>query len=225
MSSLRQRIAERLVLAQHTAAILTTFNEADMSAILTLRANHKEAFKAKHGVDLGFLSFFVKSAVAALKAVPALNAQIQGNELVQNHFYDIAVAISSDRGLVTPVLRDCDRLGMPDLERAIALAAKKVRERTVTLDELTGGVFTVSNTGVFGGLLGTPILNPPQSGILGVYAIKRRPVAVEERVEIRPMAYLALSYDHRLVDGKEASEFLTHAARALEHPDPSSLEI
>lgn len=225
MTPLRQRIAERLVLVKNQTAMLTTFNEADMTGVMAMRARHKEAFKARYGIDLGFMSFFVKAVVDALKAVPDLNAQIQGSEIVQNHYYDIGVAVSSEKGLVVPVVRDADQLSFAGVEMAIADLARKVRERTITLGELSGGVFTVSNGGVYGNLLSTPILNPPQSGILGMHAIKKRPVVVDDQIVIRPMMYLAVSYDHRIVDGREAVTFLKRVVECIEAPERMILEI
>lgn len=225
MSPLRQRIAERLVMAQQTAAILTTFNEADMTNVLAWREKHKQAFKEKYGISLGLMSFFVKASVDALKTVPQLNAQIQGDEIVENHYYDIGVAISSDRGLVVPVVRDADRLSFGEIELAIAQLQKKVQSKTLSLADLSGGVFTISNGGVFGSLLSTPILNPPQSGILGMHAIKKRAVVVNDQVVVRPMMYLALSYDHRIVDGREAVTFLRRIVQCIEDPERMLLEV
>ncbi|MGC8724326.1 MAG: 2-oxoglutarate dehydrogenase complex dihydrolipoyllysine-residue succinyltransferase [Acidobacteriota bacterium] len=225
MSPLRARIAERLVLVKNQTAMLTTFNEADMTQVMALRERYKEVFQAKYGIPLGFMSFFVKAAVDALKAVPQVNAQIQGDEIVQNHYYDIGVAVSSEKGLVVPVVRDADRLSFAEVELAIAALAKRVRERTITLGELSGGVFTVSNGGIYGNLLSTPILNPPQSAILGMHAIKKRPVVVDDAIVIRPMMYLAVSYDHRIVDGREAVSFLKRVVQCIENPERLMLEI
>jgi 2-oxoglutarate dehydrogenase E2 component (dihydrolipoamide succinyltransferase) len=225
LSPLRQRIAQRLVDAQHTAAILTTFNEADMSAVMAWRDAHKVMFKEKQGVGLGFMSFFVKAAVDALRTVPKLNSQIDGDQLVQNNFYDIGVAVGTEQGLLVPVLRDCDTLSFAGIERAIGDVAKRARTKKITLQELSGGCFTISNGGVYGSLLSTPILNPPQSGILGLHAIKRRPIAVGDEVVIRPMMYLALSYDHRIVDGAEAVTFLKRIVECIEQPERMWLEI
>jgi 2-oxoglutarate dehydrogenase E2 component (dihydrolipoamide succinyltransferase) len=225
LSTLRARLAERLVAAKNQTAMLTTFNEADMTNVMALRARYRDAFQQKHGVDLGFMSFFVKAAVDALQAVPEMNAQIQGNELVQNHYYDIGIAVSSERGLVVPVLRDCDRRSFAGIELGIAELARKVRDRTVSLAELAGGVFTISNGGIYGNLLSTPILNPPQSGILGMHAIKKRPVADGDAVVVRPMMYLAVSYDHRVVDGREAVTFLKRIVACIENPERMMLEI
>jgi 2-oxoglutarate dehydrogenase E2 component (dihydrolipoamide succinyltransferase) len=218
LTPLRQRIAERLVSAQHSAALLTTFNEVDMSAVMALRSKHQDEFVKKYGFKLGFMSFFVKAVVHALKEVPAINTQIDGDTLVQNHYYDIGVAVSTEKGLMVPVIRGCDALGMPSIERAIADAAGKAREGRITLADLEGGVFTITNGGTFGSLLSTPIINPPQSAILGMHAINDRPVAVSGQVVIRPMMYVALTYDHRLVDGREAVSFLVKVKQQLEDP-------
>ena len=225
MSTLRQRIATRLVQAQQTAAILTTFNEVDMTDVMALRKRHQEAFEKRHGVRLGFMSFFVKAAVDALALVPGVNSQLEGDTVVQNQFYDIGVAVGTDAGLVVPVIRDADRLSFAGIEQAIADFARRARDRKLELSDLSGGTFTISNGGVYGSLLSTPILNPPQSGILGLHGIKQRPVAVEDRVEIRPMMYLALSYDHRLVDGQEAVTFLRRVVDCIEHPERLMLEV
>jgi 2-oxoglutarate dehydrogenase E2 component (dihydrolipoamide succinyltransferase) len=218
MSPLRKRIAERLVAAQHNAAILTTFNEVDMSEIMALRKKYQEDFTARHGVKLGFMSFFVKAAVQALKAIPALNAQIEGDELVQNHYYDIGVAVGTDRGLMVPVVRDCDQLSFAGVEKGIGELSKKARDGKIKIEDLQGGVFTISNGGIYGSMLSTPILNPPQSGILGLHNITQRAVVVDGQIVARPMMYLALSYDHRVVDGKEAVTFLVHLKQAIEDP-------
>jgi len=218
LSPLRQRIAQRLVQAQHEAAMLTTFNEVDLSAVRDLRARYQDAFVQKHGIKLGLMSFFVKATVRALQEVPALNARLDGDTVVENHCYDIGVAVSTDRGLFVPVVRDCDRAGFADIEKQIAAAAQKAREGKIALADLEGGVFTITNGGVFGSLLSTPILNSPQSGILGLHAMQDRPVALDGQVVIRPMMYLALSYDHRLVDGREAVTFLVRVKQAIEDP-------
>jgi 2-oxoglutarate dehydrogenase E2 component (dihydrolipoamide succinyltransferase) len=218
MTKLRQTIANRLVAAQHNAAMLTTFNEADMSAVMGLRAKYQDDFTKRHGVKLGFMSFFVKAVVNALKEVPGINAQIDGDHIVQNHYYDIGVAVSTDKGLMVPVIRDCDRKSMAEIEKDIADAAKRAREGKITLADLEGGVFTITNGGIFGSLLATPIINAPQSAILGMHAIKERPIALNGQVVIRPMMYLALSYDHRLVDGKESVTFLVSVKNSLEDP-------
>jgi len=223
MSKLRQTIAGRLVAAQHEAAMLTTFNECDMSAVMELRKKYQDDFVKKHGVKLGFMSFFTKAVVFALKEVPGINARLDGDSLVQNHYYDIGMAVSTDKGLMVPVVRDCDQLGMADVEKAIADAAKKAREGKIALTDLEGGVFTITNGGIFGSMLSTPILNAPQSAILGLHAINERPVALNGQVVIRPMMYLALSYDHRVVDGKQAVTFLVKVKQAIE--DPARLAI
>ena len=218
MSMLRRRIAERLVEAQSTAAILTTFNEIDMSAVMSLRSQYKDAFKEKYGVSLGFMGIFVKSVIEALKAFPAINGWIEGNEIVYHDYYDIGVAVSGDRGLVVPVVRNADHLSLAETEAAIGAYAKRARDGKITVDELTGGTFTVSNGGVFGSLMSTPILNPPQSGILGMHKIQERPVVVNGQIVIRPMMYVALSYDHRIVDGREAVQFLVKVKECVEDP-------
>ncbi len=225
MSMLRRKIASHLVNAQQTAAILTTFNEVDMTAIMKLRKDVQDDFVAKHGCKLGFMSFFVKATVQALKDVPSINGRIDGNDIIENHFYDVGVAIGTEKGLVVPVLRDCDSKGFADIERGILDYAAKANDGTMNLADLQGGVFTISNGGVYGSLLSTPILNPPQSGILGMHTIQQRPVAVNGEVVIRPMMYLALSYDHRLVDGKEAVTFLIRIKDCLENPSRLMLEM
>lgn len=218
MTPMRARIAERLVQAKNQTAMLTTFNEVDMTAIRDLRARYQEAFTKKHGVKLGFMSFFVKAAVHALKEVPALNARIDGDSIVENHFYDIGVAVSTDRGLMVPVLRDCDTKSMAEIEKDLGAYATKAREGKIKMEDLEGGVFTVTNGGIFGSLLSTPILNQPQCGILGMHSIQDRPVARDGQVVIRPMMYLAMSYDHRIVDGKEAVTFLIAVKQVIEDP-------
>ncbi|MBT8036378.1 MAG: dihydrolipoyllysine-residue succinyltransferase [Verrucomicrobiae bacterium] len=225
MSMLRRKIASHLVGAQQTAAILTTFNEVDMSAIMKLRKEVQEDFVAKHGCKLGFMSFFVKATVQALKDVPSINARIDGNDIVQNHFYDVGVAIGTEKGLVVPVLRDCEQKGFAEIEQEILSYAVKANEGKIELADLQGGAFTISNGGVYGSLLSTPILNPPQSGILGMHTIQQRPMAVNGEVVILPMMYLALSYDHRLVDGKEAVTFLIRIKDGLENPSRLMLEM
>jgi 2-oxoglutarate dehydrogenase E2 component (dihydrolipoamide succinyltransferase) len=225
MSRLRQRLAERLVEVQQTAAILTTFNETDMSRVMALRAEYKEEFKKRHEIGLGFMSFFVKATVDALKTVPAVNAYIDGDEIVTNHYFDIGVAVSTDKGLVVPVVRDADRLTMAEIEASIADLAQRAQERRLELSDLTGAVFTISNGGVFGSLLSTPILNPPGSAILGMHTIQKRPVAVGDEIEIRPMMYLAMSYDHRIIDGREAVTFLKRIVECIEDPERMLLEI
>lgn len=218
MTPLRKRIAEQLVNAQRTAAILTTFNEVDMTAVMDLRKQLQDDFVKKHGVKLGFMSFFVKAVVDALKAVPQLNVRVDGDEIITNHFYDIGVAVGTDKGLIVPVLRDCDKKSFAEIEKDILAYAAKAKEGKIALDDLTGGVFTISNGGVYGSLLSTPILNPPQSGILGMHSIQQRPVALNGQVVIRPMMYLAVSYDHRVVDGKGAVTFLVRIKDCLENP-------
>ncbi len=218
LTPLRRKIALQLVNAQQTAAILTTFNEVDMSAVMNLRKDVQEGFQAKHGVKLGFMSFFIKATVEALQAIPQINAQLEGDELIENHYYDIGVAVGTEKGLVVPVIRDCEKLSLAGLEKELLGYAVKAREGKIGLSDLQGGCFTISNGGVYGSLLSTPILNPPQSGILGMHKIQERPVAVNGKVEIRPMMYLALSYDHRVVDGKEAVTFLIKIKEALENP-------
>jgi len=218
LTPLRRKIAAQLVMAQHQAAILTTFNECDMSAVMKLRAEMQEAFTAEHGVKLGFMSFFIKATVSALRAVPSVNARLDGDELVSNHYFDIGVAVGTDRGLMVPVVRDADQLSFAGLEKAMAAYAVKAREGKIEFQDLQGGVFTISNGGIYGSLLSTPILNPPQSGILGMHKIQERPVAVKGQVVIRPMMYLALSYDHRIVDGKEAVTFLVRVKDCIENP-------
>jgi 2-oxoglutarate dehydrogenase E2 component (dihydrolipoamide succinyltransferase) len=225
MSRLRQRLAERLVEVQQNAAILTTFNEADMSRVMALRSEYKEEFKQKHDIGLGFMSFFVKATVDALKAVPEVNAFIDGDEIVANHYFDIGVAVSTDKGLVVPVVRKADRLTMAEIETSIADLARRAQERRLELSDLTGAVFTISNGGVFGSLLSTPILNPPGSAILGMHTIQKRPVAVGDEIVIRPMMYLAMSYDHRIIDGREAVTFLKRICECIEDPERMLLEI
>src|SRR4051794_14520746 len=218
MSPLRRKIAAQLVMAQHTAAILTTFNECDMTAVQELRAKSQDAFTKKNGLKLGFMSFFIKATVEALKAVPSINSRIEGEDSIQNHYYDIGVAVGTERGLVVPVVREADKKSFAELERDIADFAVKAREGKMKIEDLQGGVFTISNGGFYGSLLSTPILNPPQSGILGMHTIQKRPVAVKDEVVIRPMMYLALSYDHRAVDGKEAVTFLVTVKQCIEDP-------
>lgn len=224
MSRRRQTIAQRLVEAQHTAAILTTFNEIDMSAIIDIRARRKESFKEKHNVSLGFMSFFTKAVVGALKAFPFLNAEIQGTEIILKHYYDIGIAVSTDEGLIVPVLRDADRKSFAEIEREIADMAKRARSNTLALADLQGGTFTITNGGIFGSLLSTPILNNPQVGILGMHKIEQRPIALNGQVVIRPMMYLAMSYDHRIVDGNEAVRFLVKIKEMVEDPETLLLE-
>ena len=225
LSPLRRKIAAQLVMAQQTAAILTTFNEADMSAIMRMRADMQEAFTKEHGIKLGFMSFFIKAAVSALKAVPAVNGRMDGEDFVQNSYYDIGVAVGTERGLIVPVIRDAEQKSFAQIERDLADYAVKAREGKIKIEELSGGVFTISNGGIYGSLLSTPILNPPQSGILGMHKIQERPVAEKGQVVIRPMMYLALSYDHRVVDGREAVTFLVRIKECLENPARLLLDL
>jgi 2-oxoglutarate dehydrogenase E2 component (dihydrolipoamide succinyltransferase) len=224
MSRRRQTIAQRLVEAQHTAAMLTTFNEIDMTAIMEVRSRRKESFKERHNISLGFMSFFTKAVVGALKAFPRLNAEIQGNEMLLKHYYDIGIAVGAEEGLVVPVVRDADSKSFAQIEREIADLAKRARENKLSLTELQGGTFTITNGGVFGSLLSTPILNGPQVGILGMHKIEQRPIALNGQVVIRPMMYVALSYDHRIVDGSEAVRFLVRVKELLEDPEILLLE-
>jgi 2-oxoglutarate dehydrogenase E2 component (dihydrolipoamide succinyltransferase) len=225
MTPIRARIAERLLAAQQNAAILTTFNEVDMSRVMELRARYKEGFQKKHGVGLGFMGFFVKASVEALRAFPAVNARIDGADVVYQHFYHLGVAVSTDKGLMVPVLRDCDRLSFSWIEKGIAELAAKAREGKLSVTDLQGGTFTITNGGVFGSLVSTPILNPPQSAILGMHAIQKRAVVVDDQIVIRPMMYLALSYDHRLIDGREAVSFLVRVKECIENPERLLLEV
>jgi 2-oxoglutarate dehydrogenase E2 component (dihydrolipoamide succinyltransferase) len=224
LSRRRLTIARRLVEAQQTAAILTTFNEIDMTAVMAVRQRRRETFRERHGVGLGFMSFFVKATVSALKEFPQLNAELQGDELVLKQYYDIGIAVGAEEGLVVPVVRDADRKSFAEIEREIEDLARRARENALTLEELKGGTFTITNGGVYGSLLSTPILNPPQVGILGMHKIEPRPVAVNGQVEIRPMMYVALSYDHRVVDGREAVQFLVRVKELLEDPETLLLE-
>ncbi|MHB8626337.1 MAG: 2-oxoglutarate dehydrogenase complex dihydrolipoyllysine-residue succinyltransferase [Aggregatilineales bacterium] len=224
LSRRRRTIARRLVEAQHNAAMLTTFNEVDMSAVMEVREKHKEAFKTKYGVSLGINSFFVKAAIGALKAFPRLNAEIDGDDMILKHYYDIGVAIGAEEGLVVPVLRDADRLSFAEIERSIKQYAQQASDGTLTLESLRGGTFTLTNGGVFGSMLSTPILNAPQVGILGLHKIEQRPVALNGQVVIRPMMYTALSYDHRIVDGREAVQFLVRVKALIEDPTIMLLE-
>ena len=225
MSRLRRTIAQRLKESQEIAAQLTTFNEADMTRIMELRSFYRESFEKKHGIRLGFMSFFVKACVAALHEIPAVNAEIDGDDIVYKHYYDIGVAVSTERGLVVPVLRDADRLSLAEIEKRISEMGSRARENRLKLEELLGGTFTITNGGVFGSLMSTPILNVPQSGILGMHKIQNRPVAIGDKIEIRPMMYLALSYDHRLVDGREAVTFLVRVKENLEDPQRLFLDL
>ena len=225
MSRLRQRVAERLKMAQDTAAMLTTFNEVDMTKVMAARSKYRDAFEQKHGVRLGFMSFFVKAVVTALQEIPAVNAEIDGAEIVYKKYYHIGVAVSAPQGLVVPVLRDANQLGFAEIEKNITALGTKARDGKLSIADLSGGTFTISNGGTFGSLMSTPILNPPQSGILGMHKIQERPVAVDGQVEIRPMMYLALSYDHRLIDGREAVTFLVRIKECIEEPERLLLDL
>ena len=225
MTRLRKRIAERLKQAQNTAAMLTTFNEVDMTNVMALREAYKDQFEKRHGVKLGFMSFFVKASLAALKELPAVNAEIDGDDLIYKNHYDIGVAVGTEQGLVVPVVRDADQMGFAEIEKTINGLGKKARDGKLTIEDLTGGTFTISNGGVYGSLLSTPILNTPQSGILGMHKIQQRPMAIGGKVEVRPMMYLALSYDHRIIDGREAVTFLVRVKEAIEDPQRLLLEV
>ena len=218
MSRLRRRIAERLKAAQNSAAMLTTFNEVDMSEAIALRERYRDSFEKKHGVRLGFMSIFVKAAIVALKELPAVNAEIDGDDIIYKNHYDIGVAVGTEQGLVVPVVRDADRLSFAEIEQAITALAHKARDGKLTIEDLSGGTFTITNGGVYGSLMSTPILNPPQSGILGMHKIEKRPMAAGDKIEIRPMMYIALSYDHRIVDGREAVTFLVRIKECVEEP-------
>jgi 2-oxoglutarate dehydrogenase E2 component (dihydrolipoamide succinyltransferase) len=225
MTRLRQTIARRLKEAQNAAAMLTTFNEVDMSTLIALRADYKDLFEKKHGVKLGFMGFFVKACCQALEEIPAVNAEIDGTDIIYKHFCHVGVAVGTDKGLVVPVVRDADRLSIAEIEKNIASLGKKAREGALDIADLQGGTFTITNGGVYGSLMSTPILNAPQSGILGMHKIQERPVAIDGKIEIRPMMYLALSYDHRIVDGKEAVTFLVRVKELLENPARLTLGI
>ncbi len=225
MTRLRQTIARRLKDAQNTAAMLTTFNEVDMSEVMALRARYKDVFEKKHGVKLGFMGFFVTAVIGALKEIPSINAEIDGDDLVFKNYYHIGIAVGSEKGLIVPVMRDADELGLAGIEKTIANLGKRARDGQLKIEELQGGTFTITNGGIYGSLMSTPILNAPQSGILGMHKIQERPVAIGGKVEIRPMMYLALSYDHRIVDGKEAVTFLVRVKEALEEPARLVLDI
>ncbi|HEY5665120.1 MAG TPA: 2-oxoglutarate dehydrogenase complex dihydrolipoyllysine-residue succinyltransferase [Gammaproteobacteria bacterium] len=225
MTRLRQRIAERLVEVQQTAAMLTTFNEVDMSAVLTLRKKYQERFVERYDIKLGFMSFFVRAVIDSLRAYPVLNASVDGTDIVYHEFFDIGVAVSTDRGLIVPVLRDAQAMGMSEIEHGIRDFGQRARSGDIGMEDLTGGTFTITNGGIFGSMMSTPILNPPQSGILGMHAIQERPVVVDGEVVVRPMMYLALSYDHRIVDGREAVQFLIHIKQQLEDPARLVLQI
>jgi 2-oxoglutarate dehydrogenase E2 component (dihydrolipoamide succinyltransferase) len=222
---LRRTVAQRLVEAKNTMAMLTTFNEIDMTAVISMRKQYQETFLARHGVKLGFMSFFVKASIEALKAIPQLNASIRGSDVVYHNYFDISVAIGGEKGLVAPTLRNAERLSFADVEKSIADFAARARSNKLKPDELQSGTFTITNGGVYGSLLSTPIVNPPQSGILGMHSIQERPVARDGNVVIRPMMYVALSYDHRLVDGREAVTFLVRVKEMIEHPARILLEI
>jgi 2-oxoglutarate dehydrogenase E2 component (dihydrolipoamide succinyltransferase) len=225
MSAIRQRIGERVVASQKSTATLTTFNEADMSAVMSLRAKYKELFKDKHHTSLGLLPFFVKACVQALKSFPVVNAFIDNSDVVYHDSYHIGVAVSTEKGLMVPVLRAADTMTFADIDKAIADLSGKARDGKITVQDLQGGTFTITNGGVFGSLLSTPILNPPQSAILGMHTIQKRPVVVDDQIVIRPMMYLALSYDHRLIDGREAVGFLIRVKECVEHPERLLLEV
>ncbi|MHC4377450.1 MAG: 2-oxoglutarate dehydrogenase complex dihydrolipoyllysine-residue succinyltransferase [Planctomycetota bacterium] len=225
MSMLRRRIADNLVKAQQTAALLTTFNEIDMTAVMALRKEYKDSFADRYGIKLGFMSFFVKAAVDALKLVPAVNAEVRGDQIVYKHYNDVGIAVGGGRGLVVPVLRNAESLSFAEVELSIADFGRRAKDNKLAMDELTGGTFTISNGGVYGSLLSTPIVNPPQSGILGLHAIQERPVAINGQVEVRPMMYVALTYDHRLVDGREAVTFLKRIKECVENPQRMLLEV
>jgi 2-oxoglutarate dehydrogenase E2 component (dihydrolipoamide succinyltransferase) len=225
MTRLRARIAQRLVEVQQTAAMLTTFNEADMSAIIALRKRYQEDFVARHGVKLGFMSFFVRAAIDALRQFPMLNASIDGTDIIYHEYFDIGVAVSTDRGLLVPVIRDAQRLTSAEIEKTIADFGTRARDGEITMEELTGGTFTITNGGIFGSMMSTPILNPPQSGILGMHAIQERPVVVAGEIIARPMMYLALTYDHRIIDGREAVQFLVHVKQLIEDPTRLILQL
>jgi 2-oxoglutarate dehydrogenase E2 component (dihydrolipoamide succinyltransferase) len=225
MTRLRARIAARMVEAQHAAAMLTTFNEVDLTKVMSLRKRYKESFEKEHGVRLGFMSFFAKAAVEALKKYPAVNASVEGNDIIYHDYFDIGIAVSSDRGLMVPVLRNVDHLSFAQIESDIAELGKKARDGTMSLEDLTGGTFTITNGGVFGSMLSTPILNPPQSAILGMHAIQQRPMVVDGEIVVRPMMYLALTYDHRIIDGKEAVQFLVNLKNLLEDPGRLLLQV
>jgi 2-oxoglutarate dehydrogenase E2 component (dihydrolipoamide succinyltransferase) len=225
MTRLRQRIAERLVEAQATAAMLTTFNEVDMSAVIDLRKRYQDQFQARYGIKLGFMSFFVRASIEALREFPQLNASIDGKDVVYHEYFDIGVAVATDRGLLVPVLRDAQDMSFAEIEKVIHDLGKRAQSGEIAMDELTGGTFTITNGGVFGSLMSTPIINPPQSGILGMHKIQDRPVVVDGAIAIRPMMYLALTYDHRLIDGREAVQFLVHIKEQLEDPARLALQI
>ncbi|MGH8235625.1 MAG: 2-oxoglutarate dehydrogenase complex dihydrolipoyllysine-residue succinyltransferase, partial [Steroidobacteraceae bacterium] len=225
MTRLRARIAERLIQVQSTAAMLTTFNEVDLTAVNEIRARYKDKFEKKHGVKLGFMSFFAKASIEALRRFPAVNASLDGNDIVYHEYYDIGVAVSTDRGLMVPVLRNAEMMSFAEIEVAVGAYAQKARDGTITLEELTGGTFTLTNGGVFGSLMSTPILNPPQVAILGMHKIQERPMVIDGEIKVRPMMYLALTYDHRIVDGRESVQFLVAIKEALEDPARLLLQL
>ena len=225
MTRLRARIAERLVEAQQTAAMLTTFNEVDLTEVMALRAKYKEAFANQHGIKLGFMSFFAKAAVDALKKFPVVNASVEGNDVIYHNYYDIGVAVSTERGLMVPVLRDVDQMSFADFESGLGSVAKKAQDGTIGMDELTGGTFTITNGGIFGSMMSTPILNQPQSAILGMHNIQQRPMVVDGEIVARPMMYIALTYDHRIIDGKDSVQFLVAIKQALEDPSRLLLQL
>ncbi len=225
MTRLRRRIAERLVEAQHTAAMLTTFNEVDMTAVMALRKRYQETFQKRHEIKLGFMSFFVRASIEALRRFPLLNASIDGTDIIYHEYFDIGVAVSTERGLLVPVLRNAENMSFAEIEKSIADFARRAGSGDIGLDELTGGTFTITNGGVFGSLMSTPILNPPQSGILGMHKIQERPMVVDGKIEIRPMMYLALTYDHRIIDGRDAVQFLVHVKESLEDPARLILQV
>lgn len=225
MSRLRQRIAERLKDAQNTAALLTTFNEVDMTAIMAVRARYKDVFEKKHGVKLGFMSFFTKACILALKEIPAVNSEIDGTDIVYKYHYDIGVAVSAPQGLVVPVVKDADEMSFADIEKAIGSLGAKARDGKLSMAELTGGTFTITNGGIFGSLMSTPIINPPQAAILGMHKIQERPMVIAGSIEVRPMMYIALTYDHRIIDGKEAVTFLVRVKECIENPERLLLDI
>ena len=225
MTRLRRRIAERLKEAQNNAAMLTTFNEVDMTEVMALRERYRESFEKKHGVRLGYMSLFVKACIVALKEIPAVNAEIDGEDLIYMNHYDIGVAVGTEQGLVVPVVRDADRLGFAEIEKTIAELGRRARDGKLSLEDLSGGTFTISNGGIYGSLMSTPILNPPQSGILGMHKIQKRPMAIGDRIEARPMMYLALSYDHRVVDGREAVTFLVRVKECIENPERMLFDV
>jgi len=225
MTRLRARIAERMVEAQQTAAMLTTFNEIDLTEVMALRHRYKAAFEEKHGVRLGFMSFFINASIEALRRFPAVNASIEDSDIVHHDYFDIGIAVASERGLIVPVIRDADRMSFADLENTIREYGQKARDGSISMDDLTGGTFTITNGGVFGSMLSTPILNPPQSGILGMHKIQERAVVVDGEVCVRPVMYVALTYDHRIIDGSEAVQFLVTVKESLEDPGRLLLQV